>query len=80
MTVVGLPKADSQAKSHCYPHHVIIHAETECRHGGEGGAVTMPLTPFVWLPGGELLLSDLGLPPIELLLQLLVTLEESQAF
>ena len=31
----------------------------------------MPLTPFVWLLGGELLLSDQGLPPIELLLRLL---------
>ena len=31
----------------------------------------MPQTPFVWLPGGKLLLSHLGLPPIELLLQLL---------
>ena len=31
----------------------------------------MPLTLFVRLPVGELLLSHLGLPPVELLLQLL---------
>ena len=40
----------------------------------------MPLTPLVRLPGGELLLSNLRLPPVELLLQLLYTLGESQAY
>ena len=34
------------------------------------GAVAIPLIPFVWLPGGELFLPHLGLPPVELLLQL----------
>ena len=28
--LVGLTKADSQKKSHCHSHYVVIHAKTKC--------------------------------------------------